>query len=766
MESPAVADGISEGAVRDVLSAVRYARSVDSPLAGLAVVGAWMRQSGVAPTAENAAWSLASLLQDLVASELARLRVRAGPRAADPPGSGRRGLALLSADQERTLLVADFQSGNPELEAWSALNVRFLSPAGLRMADVPDLVGTSRATLARRLNEGLTRLTDLLREREGAACRQMAHRPGVPVVDRIVVSDGGDEAGGEPSRPGQDSGSDTVTLAARLLAAARDDNRVVRLSARECSRLARLPVTDLTTYRLARIAEWSRPQYRLDERFVDLTLLVDRGEDADCERWQAQPERLGSLRELLAEVPDPAFVVLGSPGAGKSTMLRRLELDLAVAGLREATRAVPFMVHLGTHRPPRSGGERPSPQEWLADQWTKRYPGLPSLESLLDIGGVVLLLDALNEIPRRDMAEYRDRLMGWRGFAQTVAASGRGNRVVFTCRSLEYSAPLSSPGLRVPQVRLEPLSDSQVADFLRAYSPGRADELWGRLRENPRLDLVRTPYFLKLLVQLMTADDEVPQGRAALFTGFVRQAVGREIRRDNPLFLPDRLLSDRDYRRVLGARRWKTPWELPSRGPLFPALSHLAWRMQRGEPLAEAAQVRVDYDTALGILRDGSGGGPSPGGGRHHGGNGAGGPGDPRPRADPEDIIRAGVALGVLDEDVDRDHVLFFHQLLQEYFAGRHAATDPRPAVARVAWRGDAQVPSLAEVLESLGPAETLPALPRSNWEETTLMAAEMAADPAEFVKALAGENLPLAGWAAVQPVVRAALPPETVAGL
>ncbi len=46
----------------------------------------------------------------------------------------------------------------------------------------------------------------------------------------------------------------------------------------------------------------------------------------------------------------------------------------------------------------------------------------------------------------------------------------------------------------------------------------------------PQLEVLRSPYYLKLLVAQTTAG-EIPAGRAALFTGFVRQALRREVER-------------------------------------------------------------------------------------------------------------------------------------------------------------------------------------------------------------------------------------------
>lgn len=102
--------------------------------------------------------------------------------------------------------------------------------------------------------------------------------------------------------------------------------------------------------------------------------------------------------------------------------------------------------------------------------------------------------------------------------------------------------------------------------------------------------------------------------------------------------------------------------------------------------------------------------------------------------------------MGVLEEDLDRDEVLFVHQLLQEYFAGRRLADAPNPQLAQVAWQVETVTPSLQETLAGLADADPLPPLPGTGWEETTVLAAAMNAQPDAFVAGLMEVNLPLAG--------------------
>lgn len=471
---------------------------------------------------------------------------------------------------------------------------------------------------------------------------------------------------------------------------------------------------------------WADPRYALDKQFVHLTLLLDQGEDAQGPRWQPARETFSDLRDVLAHVPNQAIVVLGPPGSGKSTLLRHCELDVAQATLAGQAgndlRATPltFFVQLHDYKPPRPDAPLPLPMDWLTERWEVQRRDLPDLETVLRARRLTLLLDALNEIPYAGAEPVRL----WKAFLGQLERDFPGNRVIFSCRSLDYSVTLSSKESPVPQARIEPLSDAQVQEFISRYCPEHGEALWQNLNGTPQLDLLRSPYYLSLLIAQTTTGD-IPTGRAALFTGFVRQALLREVAGDNVLFVPDALLHPRDVQRLTQASGWP-PFELPERGLLLRKLSHLAFQMQTRRTAQEAGQIRVRYDEALDILDD--------------------------PYA--EDIISAGAALGVLEQDLGRDEVLYLHQLLQEYFAARQLARQPQVALVHQEWRADRVSPSLQETLRNLADSDPLPPLPGTGWEETTVLAAAMASDPEGFVRELMAHNLALAGRCAAQPDV------------
>ncbi|MFN0084533.1 MAG: TIR domain-containing protein, partial [Blastocatellia bacterium] len=188
----------------------------------------------------------------------------------------------------------------------------------------------------------------------------------------------------------------------------------------------------LTRYRRERIAAWSLPRYALDKRFVNLTLLLDKGED-NPQRWQADDFRFDDLREVLEKTKqDPALVLLGAPGSGKSTLLRRLQLDHSADRLADGAEEITFFLQLNEYH-----GEQ-NPREWLLSCWSERHPGLAPLETWLQKGRALLLLDALNEMQPPAGAGHQQLIAAWKEFTQKVCR--QGNRVPFSCRSLDYSA--------------------------------------------------------------------------------------------------------------------------------------------------------------------------------------------------------------------------------------------------------------------------------------------------------------------------------------
>ena len=471
----------------------------------------------------------------------------------------------------------------------------------------------------------------------------------------------------------------------------------------------------LTAYRQSLLHDLSR-RYQVDTRFVRLRLL-DMMRSEHALQFREQAKDFTDLGEVLAAIPERAMVLLGAPGCGKSTLLRRLQLDDARDRLADHGEQVSLFVSLGAYPLDKDPArDAPRPLDWLKAQWRRQAPNLPDIEALLGQRRVLLLLDALNEMPHRDADDFRQRVEKWRCFLRDDFPPG--NRAVFSCRSLDYSETLSvKDDLDVRQVRVQPLAPTQIEEFLRLHAVAHADSAWTEIRDNERLlELYSTPYFVKLLTDQLAYDPRVANERSALFTGFVRRALEREIAGRNSLFVQDGVLEASD-REQIARRDWEHAYDLPASGALLPQLAALAYAMQEQFGESDGKQVMMPRKQVLALFQ--------------------------YPR--PEDLLKAGEQLAVLDEE--HRAVRFFHQLLQEYFAARQLATRPAEAarLARSEWRADRIKPSLADKLATLQDFEPLPLPDPTGWEETAVLAASMAADSDAFVRGLVEANLALA---------------------
>ncbi len=263
---------------------------------------------------------------------------------------------------------------------------------------------------------------------------------------------------------------------------------------------------------------------------------------------QARSESIEDITEALHK--HDAFVVLGAPGAGKTTTLRKIAFEAARTQLKGAPGRLPLPVLL-------SQQHAKTPFEFLEAEW-RHYTGADFADALAE-GRVLVLADGLNELPR-DPDVRAERLKDWRVFVEQHAHS---NQFVFTSRaSGEYAGQLN-----LPNVRVEPLDPARIADYLRRR---QAEGLASYLNDPRRrlLDLARNPFYLWMMTQVYRSDASQLANRGRL----VRQFTGVLLKREADL----------------AHRGWDTTAPI-----LVPALSRLAFAMQD-----TGASLTIDLKTA------------------------------------------------------------------------------------------------------------------------------------------------------------------------
>ncbi len=183
-------------------------------------------------------------------------------------------------------------------------------------------------------------------------------------------------------------------------------------------------------------------------------------------RWNLTPRRI----DITAALRDyRTLVILGDPGAGKSTFLRYLTLtfaeDSAAERLSLPETRLPILMPLAAYAAALAQQPR-SLFEFLAQYYAEQHelPGLaPLFGAALDSGRVIVLLDGLDEVQsseiRRSIAERVQSFIG--------RYTPLGNRVVLTSRIVGYrAAPMSA---EVPHYTLLDFGPAEIDRFTRQW---------------------------------------------------------------------------------------------------------------------------------------------------------------------------------------------------------------------------------------------------------------------------------------------------------
>lgn len=212
-------------------------------------------------------------------------------------------------------------------------------------------------------------------------------------------------------------------------------------------------------------------------------------------------ERRDGLK-LVMQPDHQHFVILGQPGAGKTTFLKHIALQAADGKLGDRA---PILVYLREW----TGGElmdfltRPLSNGGIADP-----PAL--MEHLLCTGRALLLLDGLdevNELQRRDLIrsieEFHRRYMDC--------------RILLTCRVAATPHQFED----FSEVEVADFTEEQMLAFARNWFGGdtpKAEEFQNQIQQEERLrDLGHTPLLLGMLCLIFDEQGAFPEKRAELY---------------------------------------------------------------------------------------------------------------------------------------------------------------------------------------------------------------------------------------------------------
>lgn len=263
-------------------------------------------------------------------------------------------------------------------------------------------------------------------------------------------------------------------------------------------------------------------------------------EEQQQERGASEPVQ---IEEALKK--HNSIIVLGHPGAGKTTLMRYLTVVFAQGRAEEKLRLkehrVPFLVPLAAY----SAALRQEPDlgllEFIPRYWrteTMTYDISCLLRDYLGRGDALILLDGLDEVfesaeRKRVVAKVKVFFESWK----------RGNRFVITSRIVGYrDAPLEMDGLE--HFTLQDFTDDEIRWFVRNWwssyihllrgdtaaareeANREAERLTAAIFRDPGVQSLATnPLLLAILALIHYSGKELPQKRVELYALYIKTLI-------------------------------------------------------------------------------------------------------------------------------------------------------------------------------------------------------------------------------------------------
>lgn len=205
------------------------------------------------------------------------------------------------------------------------------------------------------------------------------------------------------------------------------------------------------------------------------------------------------------------LIVLGGPGVGKSTFLRKLGLESLKGELEHAQ--MPVFIELKSFK----SAETSLEQAIARELEISGFPYANSLvKSMLTEGKLLVLLDGLDEVPSNQVDTVVEQI-------QNFCDQYRKNRFVASCRVAAYKGGFN----RFADVTMAEFDDDQIQEVVSGWfssdldkESGTADIFWDLIQQPENAsakDLAQTPLLLTFLCLVYDSSQILPTVRSTLY---------------------------------------------------------------------------------------------------------------------------------------------------------------------------------------------------------------------------------------------------------
>jgi predicted NACHT family NTPase len=232
---------------------------------------------------------------------------------------------------------------------------------------------------------------------------------------------------------------------------------------------------------------------------------------ASCQQEDFDRLLLGKVKEervpgLEAVDRYSKLMILGKPGAGKTTFMKRLAM-LCNRGEFQSQR-IPIFVSLKEFA---EAETQPKLLEYIDRQWSD-FGVTTAAKTLLSVGQGLVLLDGLDEVREDDNKRVLKEI---KNFTRLY----RDCQIVITCRIAAWEYKFEG----FTEVEVADFDEDQIAEFINKWfqtkgKPLTADRMLSKLQtRKPVMELATNPLLLTLLCLIFGNGSDFPNSRSELY---------------------------------------------------------------------------------------------------------------------------------------------------------------------------------------------------------------------------------------------------------
>jgi len=230
-------------------------------------------------------------------------------------------------------------------------------------------------------------------------------------------------------------------------------------------------------------------------------------EDIDTSNSQITQKRQPRVDTILnIEHETQRFIIVGSPGSGKTTTLKKILFQNVNSIINDKSEIkIPVFIQANEYK--RDKNFRQIISEKLE---------IDNCESLLLDGKLQLLVDGINEIDQDQKKNAYRELSTFINEYLNVA-------IILTTRKTNFINEFN-----LPVFELKELQKKEIKEFISKRNPENYENIWSQLENsNKLLELAHNPLYLTMIV-IASKDGIIPNNRGALFDSFIHALLIRE----------------------------------------------------------------------------------------------------------------------------------------------------------------------------------------------------------------------------------------------